>query len=236
LTNSGPKKVNNHYGQATAALVAEVFAEGAARAVLLMRHSAREFNRDIHDLLNPLTDHGRDLCTNLGQALPKDLYVKGYASPAERCVETAQIVIDAHVRAGGEGGRTRPVEGLGVFYCVDQMKMWKVMSEADGLADYVGRWIGGEVPRDAMIPAEIAARTVLDVMYGKLIAAGSQRQLDLCVSHDMTLYTVRHQLGLEPVTGPDVEFLDGLILYSKGDDLLLASHHGGLVKIAIESA
>jgi hypothetical protein len=223
--------LSDHYGQGTAELVRRVFDEGADRAVLLMRHSAREFNRDIHDLLNPLTEHGRALCVNLGRELPKDVHVKGYASPPERCMETARIVIDAHVEHGGEGGRTRPVEGLGVFYSLDQMKMWKGLRESDGLADYVGRWFAGELPRDAMMPPNVAVDMIVEVLASKLLAPGADRQLDLCVSHDMTVYTVRHHVGLEPVTGPEVEFLDGLILYTNGDDLRLASHHGGEVVI-----
>jgi phosphohistidine phosphatase SixA len=42
-------------------MVNEVFAQGVQRGVLLMRHSAREYRRGIHDLENPLTDHGRGL-------------------------------------------------------------------------------------------------------------------------------------------------------------------------------
>ena len=225
--------MTDRYGQATAAMVSRVFAEGAERAVLLMRHSAREFNRDIHDLLNPLTDHGRELAVEFGRNLPKQVHVKGYASPPERCMETAQLAIGAHVDEGGQGGRTRPVEGLGVFYCLDQIKMWKGLSESDGLATYVGRWISGDVPADAMMPSDVAVAMILNVMHGKLKAPGAHRQLDLCVSHDMTVYTVRHQLGLESVDGPQVDFLDGLILYAKGDDLLLASHHGSVAKVTI---
>ena len=94
----------DHFGDATAALVQALYDDGVERAVLLMRHSARTFDRNIHDLLNPLTEHGRNLSRKLGTALPKDLHVRGYASPPERCMETAQIAIDAHTQAGGAGG------------------------------------------------------------------------------------------------------------------------------------
>ena len=65
----------------------------AVRGVLLMRHSAREFNRDINDLLNPLTDHGRQLAVAMGGALTADIQLRGYASPPERCVETAELLL-----------------------------------------------------------------------------------------------------------------------------------------------
>ncbi len=219
-----------HFGLATAELVREVYAQGAERAVLLMRHSARTFDRSIHDLQNPLTDHGRRLCLQLGEALPKDITLKGYASPPERCMETAQLVITAHEDGGGVGLRTRPVEALGVFYALDQQKMWKGLQQV-GLPDYVGQWFADDVPRDAMMPADVAVQMILRVLCGKLFAEGDKRQLDLCVSHDMTVYTVRHGLGLEPVTGPDVEFLDGLILFSNAGRLYMRSHHGGEVEV-----
>ena len=142
----------DHYGVATAALVNEVYNSGIDRAVLLMRHSARTFDRSINDLLNPLTEHGRGLSRRFGAALPKHVRIRGYASPPERCMETAQITIDAHAAGGGAAGRTRPVEALGVFYALDQQKMWKGLSQASGLPEYVGQWFAGDVPSDAMMP------------------------------------------------------------------------------------
>ena len=65
--------MNNHYnqpddtfGDATARMTRAVFSEGVDRAVLLMRHSAREYRRDIHDLENPLTEEGRELAARFG--------------------------------------------------------------------------------------------------------------------------------------------------------------------------
>ena len=226
----------DHYGRDTARLVNETFAEGVERAVLLMRHSARTFDRNIHDLLNPLTEHGRNLSLRLGQELPKHLGVRGYASPPERCMETAQLVIDGHKEGGGAGHRTRPVEALGVFYALDQQKMWKGMSQADTMVDYLDAWFAGEVPEDAMMPAQLAVQMVLRALLGKLRNAGpggESPHLDLCVSHDMTLYTVRHGVGLEGLDGPDVEFLDGLLLFCRGERYFMRSQHGSEVQVAL---
>lgn len=227
--SEGPGEEGTHFGSATAAMVEATFADGVDRAVLLMRHSARTFDPHIHDLLNPLTEHGRALCRQFGAALPKDVHVRGYASPPERCLETAQIVIDAHAGGGGSGGRTRPVEALGVFYALDQQKMWKGLRAAGGLPAYVDAWFAGQVPEDAMMPAELAVQMVLRVLLTKLRAPGDERQLDLCVSHDMSVYTVRHGVGLEPLHGPLVEFLDGLLLFERDGQVLMRSQHGGEV-------
>jgi len=199
--------------------------------VLLMRHSARTYQPDLHDLENRLTDHGRSLCRRFGDALPKDVHLRGYASPPERCMETARIVIDAHASGGGSGSRTRPVEALGVFYALDQQKMWKGLRAAGGLPSYIDSWFAGGVPADAMMPADLAVQMVLRVLLAKLRAPGAARQLDLCVSHDMTVYTVRHGAGLEPLEGPAVEYLDGLLLYERNGQVMLRSQHGAEVAV-----
>ena len=225
-----PEHLSEHFGDATVQLVNDVLAEGADRAVLLMRHSARTFDRSINDLENLLTDHGRNLCSKFGQRLPKHLMINGYASPPMRCVETAEKSITAHTENGGRGGKTRPVEALGVFYSLDQYRMWKLLMESKGLADFVCRWFDGELPVDALLKPEIAVQTIMQVLETKLDAL-TPNQMDLCVTHDMTIFLMRHGMGLEPAHGPDVEFLDGLVLFEKDGRRLFRSHHGAEVDV-----
>ncbi len=221
------------YGQPTAAMVNDHFARGGERGVLLMRHSAREFNRDINDLLNPLTDHGRQLSLAMGAALSGDIQLRAYASPPERCMETAELLLQGAGQAADTAPKVRALEALGVFYALDQIRMWKGMRMSNGLEDYLGRWFGGEVSADVMMPPKVAVAMVLNVMLGKLDAQAlcDRPQLDLCVSHDMTVYTVRHGSGLEPIAAAAVEFLDGLLMYRDHGQLLLRSHHGGVVEV-----
>ena len=229
------------YGDGTVAMIEEVFAGGAECAVALLRHSARTFDPGLHDLQNQLTDEGRALCRRFGRALPKELTLRGYASPAERCLETAQLILEAHRHGGGDVTRHRPVEALGVFYVLDQMKMWRGMEQAGGSTAYLQNWFDGQAPADVMMPPELAARLVLQVMVEKGSLSGGARggtprtkpeaavgrlQLDLCVSHDMTLYLLRDQLLGEPVDGPAVEFLDGLIAWRERGSLWLKSLQG----------
>jgi hypothetical protein len=225
---------HHHFGLTTAEMVRDTFADGVDRGVLFMRHSARTFDRNIHDLLNPLTDHGRRLSVQFGSLLPKDVHLRGYASPPERCMETAQLVLDAHTQEGGSAGRVRPVEALGVFYALDQQKMWKGLSLSDGLPHYVGQWFADQVPADAMMPAPVAVNMIVRALVGKLRDdAATGRHLDVCVSHDLSVYTLRHGVGLEDVHGPEVEFLDGLLLFEKDGHLRMRSQYGSEVAIAL---
>ena len=234
--------MNNHYnqpddtfGDATARMTRAVFSEGVDRAVLLMRHSAREYRRDIHDLENPLTEEGRALAARFGTQLP-DVNLRGYSSPVKRCTDTGTLAIGASSAAGRGGvvSRVRDVEAFGVFYALDQIRMWKGLRDAGGLANYVGGWFAGDVSQAAMMNPHRAVAMVLEVMLDKLRAPATeagQRQLDLCVTHDMTIFTMRHGAGLETVDAEDVKFMDGLILVEKDAKVYFASQHGGMVEV-----
>jgi hypothetical protein len=214
------------YGESTIDLLHRLVDAGVEHAVVLMRHSAREFAPGRHDLMNPLTAEGRMLAREMGGRLPKHLTLRGYASPPERCMETAALVLEGHTAEGGRATRHRPLEALGVFYALDQMKMWKGMQQAGGLVPYLQAWISGEIPGDALMPADIAVRLILKVLVDKLDAPVAARQLDVCVSHDMTLYLLRDRLLQEGVDGPEVAFLDGLVLYRQDGVVWMTSHHG----------
>ena len=213
-------------GDSTLTLINDVLASGAEHIVLLMRHSAREFAPDKHDLLNPLTDEGRNLARSLGEQLPKSLLVRGYSSPAERCVETADLIMAAHQEAGGEATRNRVVEALGVFYVLDQMKMYMSMQEAGGLVDFLNKWFEGHIQHDILMPPDLAARLVGRLAAAKLTQRRDKPQLDLLVSHDFTVYTVKDRLlGQDTGRYPEVHFLDGIAFFERDGCTYIQSHH-----------
>ena len=222
------------YGDATLAQMEAMANEGCTHMVLLMRHSAREFNPDVHDLENPLTDEGRELSQRLGRQLPKAYTLRGYASPAGRCVETAQLCLDGHAAEGGSSTRVRPVEGLGVFYVLDQMKMYRVMRDMGSLQQFVSAWSDRAIPQDALIPAQEAARILMRMVSEKLSQSVGEKQIDVCVSHDLSLYLVRDRLLSEsPDQGP-VEFLDALLAFRRDDRVWLQSARTNPVDITAE--
>jgi broad specificity phosphatase PhoE len=212
------------YGASTLAMIESACADGVDHAVLLMRHSAREFEPGRHDLLNPLTNEGRTLARQFGERLPKQLLARGYASPAERCVETAELILAGHAGAGGRVTRHRPIEALGVFYVLDQMRMYRAMTDASGQTAFLARWFAGAVPEDVMMPAELAARLLFKLVAAKLDAPVQRPQLDICVSHDMSLYLVRDRLlDLAVGSAGEVEFLDAVMCYRRGGVLFVGA-------------
>ena len=224
------------YGDATLEQVEAMADDGCNHMVLLMRHSAREFNPDVHDLENPLTDEGRELSQRLGRKLPKAYTLRGYASPAERCVETAQLCLDGHAAEGGSVTRVRPVEGLGVFYVLDQMKMYRVMRDMGTLPQFVSAWSESTIPEDALIPAQNAAQILMRVVTEKLNQPVAEKQIDVCVSHDLSLYLVRDRLLRESSDQGPVEFLDALVAFRRDDRVWLQSARTTPVDISVELA
>lgn len=220
------------YGDSTLALIESIYEEGVDHVVALMRHSAREFEPGRHDLLNPLTDAGRNFARAFGAALPKQLLVRGYTSPAQRCVETTELILQGHAAGGGRITRSRPIEALGVFYVLDQMRMYRAMTSATGQVPFLASWFAGEVPADVMMPAGLAAKLLGGVVAAKLKAPVERPQLDLCVSHDMSLYLVRDRLlDLNVANAGEVAFLDGVVFYKRGEHVWMRGLHGDALRV-----
>ncbi len=215
------------HGERTTALLDDLWKQGIRRMSLLMRHSAREYAAGKHDLANPLTEEGRRLAHLFGTRLRPELAVRAYASPVARCEDTAELIHAAHLELGGRGrGGCRPVEGLGVFYVLDQMKMFRAMSTStEGMSSFVRAWLDGQVPKDIMLPAEVAARSILTMLTTRLATQEASPALDICVSHDLTLYLMREVcLGLSRKDHGDVLYLDGMVVFERDGDWLAATH------------
>ena len=227
-------------GQGMLGLIGELAATGTARAVVVIRHGAREFVAGRHDLENPLTDAGRAAAHAFGTGLPPGFALRGYASPVVRCHETAALALAGYQAGGGAITRVRPMEGLGVFYTLDQMRMFRLMQAAGGLGGFVERWFAGSIPADVMLDADVAARAIARLLRDRLLAAtgpavggvavGEPRAgagLDLLVSHDITLALLRHQLlGQAWDAVAPVAFLDGIVVYARAGEVWVASPHG----------
>jgi hypothetical protein len=75
-----------------------------------------------------------------------------------------------------------------------------------------------------MMPADVAAKLVARVAAAKLDAPIARPQLEICVSHDMTLYLVRDRLLGRPVAESGaVNFLDAVVFYHRDGQLLMAA-------------
>ena len=221
-------------GETTLQLINDLVDEGIEHIVLLMRHSAREYEPGRHDLLNPLTDEGRGLARQLGGAIPKSLTLRGFTSPAERCVETAALIMEAHKEGGGLTMRNRVVEALGVFYVLDQMKMYMAMQAAGSMVSFQQEWFSGNVSPDILMPADTSAEIIARLVLEKLKEKPDHPQLDLMVSHDFTIYLLKDRLlGQNSTRYPDVIYLDGIAVFERDGKAFIQSHHEPAVELRV---
>ena len=84
------------------------------------------------------------------------------------------------------------------------------------------------------MPADLTARLVGGVAKEKLSQTGDDPQLDLLVSHDFTLYTVKDQLLKQGTHRyPDVHYLDGIAFFNRDGKTFIQSHHEPAIELDV---
>ena len=82
-------------------------------------------------------------------------------------------------------------------------------------------------------PNEVA-RLVGRVAKEKLGQSGDKPQLDLLVSHDFTLYTIKDQLLKQNISRyPDVHYLDGVAFFNRDGKTFIQSHHEPAIELDV---
>ncbi len=239
------------HGDRVLALIQGLLADGIRNMSVLIRHSAREYDPASHELANPLTAEGRDLAVRLGQKLPKDVTLRGYASPVQRCMETAELVLAGHRSGGGACLEHSALEAFGPFFVLDEAGAVRGMlgagalrSEngalvADGLhaasfsGAFVDRWVAGKMPEGTLVPADEAARTVFTALREGYSNPPASCHLDVCVTHDMIVLLLMDRLLGLPAAQHTVEYLDGLVAFQRGGDHWVQSIHGPAVRVLL---
>lgn len=205
---------------------------GIERALAVIRHSAREYAPGRHDLDNPLTDEGRQMARRFGEGLPARLTVRAYSSPVARCVDTAERILEGHRAKGGVVERQRVLEGLGLFFILDQRKMFRLMRDVHGGGqEFIRAWCERRVEEDVVIPARAAARIMLSMLASKL-PPGSP-SLAVAVSHDFNLFLLREQIfGMRHEDHGHVDYLDGIVLFEDAGRLWVEAP--GVARVELE--
>ena len=122
--------------------------------------------------------------------------------------------------------RTRALEALGVFYVLDQMKMYMAMQESGGMLPLLEKWFSGRIAEDIMMSPDVASRILGRLIKEKLMVGAKLPQLDILVSHDFTLFTIKnHLLGQTIDQYPAVDYLDGIAFFIKDQKIFAQSHH-----------
>jgi broad specificity phosphatase PhoE len=221
---------DTHHGAAMLSVLQSLHETATRPSVLaFIRHSARHYGQAENDLDNPLSDHGRALCHRFGAALPRWSGYATLSSTSGRCIETAELISASHAHPRAAPNRT--LDALAAFYVRDLRKVGGMMKHLSP-EETLRRWFAGEVPAAVMMPPLDAAHRVMATIVDTLRAAPADA-LTLCVSHDWTLYLLRHVV-LELLYGdhPPAEYLDGFAFWLDGDELAVSSTLCGMRRVA----
>ena len=73
--------------------------------------------------------------------------------------------------------------------------MWKGLTSAVDLPDFIGQWYAGEVPDDAMMPPELAVQMIITVLASKLRAVAPHGNWICITRYDGVHRTSRRGAG-----------------------------------------
>jgi len=190
------------------------------RVILLIRHAERDPIDDMKDALQiRLTEKGHTDSENLGRSLAPLGPFSVYHSPVPRCMETAFMIIKGLSSESSLKGQL--LELGGPYVKGDWMELVR-RTRSEGPSNFIRQWFDTSQHNDIMVPLEEAALFSISFLKEQL---NNNKTSVINVSHDWNLMILREyffNLRHEDEGMPD--FLDGIALFSKGEDLHLKYH------------
>jgi hypothetical protein len=181
---------------------------------LLIRHASRQAipsgRIGHHDV--PLTDTGRQMAHELGQALPSDATVRLFHSPIPRCEETAEYIRRGVISNEGSVILMGKRDFLDTIGIVDLKQMVMIL-ERHGRHHLVRQWLDGKLENTIMRnPHHIVQRTLQEIIASKRDKSPLQKTIDIHITHDLNILAAREiLLGVKLENGGWSKYLDGLI-------------------------
>ena len=225
-------------GSKTLQVLRDLHHQGVTRYAVLMRHAERPVENAENDLLMQITEEGKRVAEKFGQGLPPISPLRFFASPVDRCVETADFIAKGAQSIGVKTEATRKMEKLYAFYIRDLRATDGILYEMFGRnewAQFFRNWFEGKYPPEIIDDAREAAETLLKALVDLIrqpTAGGN-----ICVSHDINLFLIKeYYLGLRPEDHEYIQFLEGVIVYEKDGDAYIVNHQTAARKLPVRFA
>lgn len=202
-------------------LVAELRGSGVERVVLVMRHGAREYDREnpAREPLLPLTERGRAEARAFGErlAVPSARFE---SSPVGRCRETATLVGEGAAHKGVSTDDNVVRMHLGAFFIKDLMSVVGDCIQRGAQAVFVD-WAVHGMSRDDLMDPDLAYAQMMTPLVNSLRDGPAAT---VCVTHDANIYLARTRCFANEAQalGP-VGYLEGFALFERGGELQVAS-------------
>lgn len=196
---------------------------GQGPAAVIVRHAERHHILSITDSLKVgLTERGREDARLLGRSLEGYRLVRVFHSPAVRCRETAELIIEG--LAGNGTSVAGPTETWAL--CAPYLKDERVLKQADDLGQrFMRAWHDGRFDPEFIERTPRAADMVLGPMVERLRDPDGHGRLDVHVSHDWEIVLLREELlGLRHEEVGWAGYLEGVVLSLDGDEVVAISN------------
>ncbi|WP_019177921.1 histidine phosphatase family protein [Methanomassiliicoccus luminyensis] len=189
-------------------------------AALIVRHAERHPIPDLRSALEVgLTEKGKGDARDFGSLLRGFETVRVFHSPALRCRETSEGIMEG-VRGNGTSvqGLTE-IPGLCAPYIRDPRR---ILGEAGRLGSvFLRQWFDGKYGEDLIMPSNEAADLVLSQILARLAEPGGDGRLDVHVSHDWEILLLREMLmGARYEEDGWIGYLEGIMFVPDGDGFL----------------
>lgn len=206
-------------------VVRDLNKQGVDRMALILRHSARHYDEDIH--MEPfmcLTPKGRAMALSMGASFPENFSVEFSSSYIGRCIETAYLLDKGFVaKTGGLTRDNRVADHLAPFYVNDIRKTVNLVMEQEVLT-FIRNWMDGVIGDTILMNARDAARHMLRYMAGG-VRECEKNTLQVSVTHDWNMYLIKeYGLGLAHESFGKIDYLEGVVVFTRDNRVYIANH------------
>lgn len=194
--------------------------DGSSHGALMIRHGARH-GTDVALHTDGLTPEGREQARKLGRRIGERKRIRLFASPVQRCVDTASLI--------AEGANSDPEVTISTMlgrpgtFVIDETAVDERLAVM-GLNKFAVEWAHGRIPAKVMAPIPQGTQALMDWVQGNM--RSNDDRLDIYVGHDLFLTPVLvNYLGYDIASQGLLSFLDGFTVTMEGSRTVLS--YGG---------
>ncbi len=222
-----------NFGDNTIQLIKSLHKDGINKFSVIMRHSARHYNKDITmEPFQGLTDAGKELALRLGTNLPAGLHLRLFSSYIGRCIETAYLIDKGYTNKGGRTESPLLLNAISPSYIVDFKKAIEVILKMD-TPRFIRSWIEGDLSPEVIQDTESVTTSMLSCIIDSLEDT-HRDSIDIFITHDWNMYLLKElRLGLRHEQFGEVDYLEGVIIFKKNDCNYIVNHQTGLKRLNV---
>ncbi len=195
-----------------------------SRLILILRHSHRNEPKPLENVNKlRLTPQGHAIAKKFGESLPKNRSIRLFHSIIWRCEETAENIHNGFQNIGGNSelkGVLEPLFDIGI-----QNRAFREHLNYDHFSKILFRWSAGFYLPEDWTPFTTYCHQAAQLIWNQN-NNHSNRHIDIYVTHDWHVMSLRYGWFGLPPDEQWVKFLGGFAFTFEEDQILLLDHRG----------